>query len=250
MSTRRDTVYGWRSRLEETEALLTTGSARMRWLRRIYARVYRFLISRYGDEEKRAGENPAAEPASDCATPSGMPFMDNRKTDVGREPKSAVRIRDTLDRLHTANDQNPAAGPLSKGLVDEAWITVASESARVSSVRCQRLLKNEGIPARIVRRGDDRMVEVRLDHRDKAFSLIQKNRTALRTQIRRRKGRLLGAIYGLTFGMAVTVLAVVTVGLAGMDLTAMPHLRTLAMVGGALGAVFGWICGIPYHRRK
>lgn len=265
MSTPRGAVDGWRSRLAETETLLTSGSVRLRWLRSIYARVYRFLISRYGDEDQREDRQAAADGDRASATAPVMPFVDNRGITTGCEPKSTGRIRQTLDRLHAANEQNPTEGPLKAGLVDEAWIIVASESGHVSPVRCRRLLRREGIAARIVRRGDDRMVEVSLEDRDRAFALIQQNRPALKkkkggvagarnrilltTPTGHQLARLMGAICGLAFGMAIAVLTYIVVGLAVAELTALPDIGSLAMIGGAFGAVVGWLFGTHYFHR-
>ena len=53
-------VAYWRSRLIVSQEQYQTGSPHLRWLRRVYIRVYRFLLSQYGEAREGAESPPFA----------------------------------------------------------------------------------------------------------------------------------------------------------------------------------------------
>lgn len=191
-------VKRWQCRLDENERLAADGSVQRQWLPRIYARIYRFLLSCYGEGDWRADD------VAD-ATTARNPLEDHTDGTAGAAPKSAEQIRSTLGAIHEACGEGVEPGPVLDGrLHDDAWIAVTSESALVSPRRCVRFLRKHGIPAMRIRRGDDTIVAVHAGVRDRAMELIAENREVLRVRARRARwirtaglGTLVGTALGL-----------------------------------------------------
>ncbi len=214
MVSRSQLVESWRARLVENQRMLTEGSPRRRWIRKIYVRVYDFLISCYGGEDWQADEE---REGSDEGQPSRMEFADYTQGAEGVRPKSTERIRATLNAVHAACDAPPAAGELSGGLSYRDWIAVASESGLLSPDRCVRLLESHGLVARKVTRGDDVIVEVYAGQRSDAMELLEDHRPKLRVVRRSRQrhrhgsrrsisvlgGGAAGAFFGIPVGLII-----------------------------------------------
>jgi len=209
MASRSQLVDGWRVRLAENRRLLTAGAPRRRWIRQIYVRVYRFLISVYGAEDWQAGEE-RKETSEDQR--SRMEFVDHTLGTKGAQPKPAERIRATLDAVHAACDTPPASGELSDGLRYRDWVAVASESGHLSADRCIRMLRRHGLVARKVYRGDDVIVEVYAGQRSEAMKLLEDRRSDVRSvQGSRQRSHplmvpLRGGIMGVLLGVQVGLL--------------------------------------------
>ncbi len=191
-------VKRWQSRLDENERLAVDGPAQRQWLPRIYARIYRFLLSCYGDGDWRADD------ASNVSTERSA-LEDHTDGVAGAAPKSVEQIRSALGAIHEACGEGADPGPLTDGhLRDDDWIAVSSESALVSPVRCVRLLQKHNLKAMWIRRGDDTIVVVHAGQREQAMNLIKKNRETLRIRTRRAwwigtacLGTLIGTVLGL-----------------------------------------------------
>ena len=168
MSARTRIVDRWRTRLAESQQRVVGCPAHRRWIHHVYSRVYRFLIACYGiDEWQTDGD-------ADCDRDTGasrMEFVDNTRSEQGTPPKSAERIRATLDAVHDARENQPQPGKRGGGLEFDDWIAVASESGLVSPRRFVRLLRLNDIESRQVRRGDDVIVEVFAGRREEASGL-------------------------------------------------------------------------------
>jgi hypothetical protein len=242
MASRSQLVEGWRLRLAENRRLLTEGAPRRRWIRQIYIHIYAFLVSCYGGEDWRADQE--REGTSE-GQPTRMEFVDHTLGEKGAQPKSAERIRATLDAVHAACDSPPASGELSDGLRYEDWIAVASESGLLSPDRCVRLLKRHGLVARKVRRGDDVIVEVYAGQRSKAMKLLEDHEPALKIvpRSRQRSRRAIGVVGG---GVAGAFLGI-PVGLLLAGILDKEYELRLSPTGGQiLWAVFtvSWLCSI------
>jgi hypothetical protein len=169
----------WRSRLAEAEHQIAVDPTRQRWLPGIYVRVYRFLLSCYGDEA-------AAESFADGAA-DRMEFHGELREFDGAGAKPVETIRAALGAIHDARGEGAPAGPLvDGGLRDGDWIAVAAASSRVSPAACCRLLREQGLQARQTRRAGDTMVMVPGEQRERAFRLLRENRDQLRATRRRR----------------------------------------------------------------
>ncbi len=169
---RRTLVERWNSRLAENELLLRTGSQQMRWLRRMYVRIYRFLVSVYGSDDNTVSlSEDHWEDARDEHV-SHMPFVDNTTDQDGLRPKSAARIRAALKKVHAANNQAAAPGPLRE-ISKEDWVTVATWS-RFSCIMQEgiRALNEKGITVRQVWQGDRASIQVSYRSFDEATAAL------------------------------------------------------------------------------
>ncbi len=199
MSARTRIVDRWRTRLAESQQRVVGCPAHRRWIHHVYSRVYRFLIACYGiDEWQTDGD-------ADCDRDTGasrMEFVDNTRSEQGTPPKSAERIRATLDAVHDARENQPQPGKRGGGLEFDDWIAVASESGLVSPRRFVRLLRLNDIESRQVRRGDDVIVEVFAGRREEASEILEANRPSLRIRPRNRRGSvaILRGIGNVCFG--------------------------------------------------
>jgi len=185
MSARTRIVERWRTRLAESQRRVDGCPVHRRWIHQIYARIYRFLISCYGVGEWRSDADADRDGEADA---SRMEFVDNTEGEQGTRPKSAERIRATLDAVRDAMENPSKPGQLSGGLQFTDWVAVASESSRVSPSRLVRLLRLNDIEARQVRRGDDVIVEVFAGRREDAMKLLESHRPSLVIQRRNRRG--------------------------------------------------------------
>lgn len=155
MSDRSDLAAYWRSRLAASEEQCLHGSPHLSWLRRMYIRIYRFLLSQYGEMQPTTAS--ADNPPSAAA-----PLVDH--TDHhGRPPKAPGKIQAILKDIHVANDRLDKPGPLVKGVPAGEWIVVATRRDRRWPHRSAGWLRRNGIPARVVGHGRSAVVEVRSD---------------------------------------------------------------------------------------
>jgi len=240
MSAQTRIVERWRARLAESRQRVAECPAHRRWVHQIYARIYQFLISCYGIGEWRTDED--ADRSPDVET-SHMEFVDNTVGEHGARPKSAERIRATLDAVHEARGNAPSPG--QRGSLEYAdWIAVASQSGAVSPKRFIRLLRLNDIESRQVRRGDDVIVEVYAGRREEAMELLERHRAELR--LSRRRGlcaMLLGPENAHSGGIAGAVLGIPWMLLVVGIIDSEYSLRTSPRGGLILWSVFavGWI---------
>ena len=146
MAASQQLVQRWNERLAVGERLLTNPSPRLRWLGRVYIRLYRFLLSVYGRGEWRS--DTASPPGEDQdfdadASASRMPFVDLTSHDPGAPAKSLEQIRYTLKSMHLANSRTVEIGPLREGLQPESWIAIGETRKFRADVLCEALRKAE-----------------------------------------------------------------------------------------------------------
>jgi hypothetical protein len=185
----------WSKHLQECERLLAAPPTRGTWLRRAYARLYRFLIAQYGDA-----------PASADA-PSSMPFVASTESLEGRAARSPGQLRAALKQIRAAQPLPPA--PLSKEApAAETWITVAQKHERYDLAACARLLEHYDIPCRELQQNTHRLLQVPVYYRSEALALIAAGRDRLRIApvvFRQHRARVRGELAGfaMTLGFSL-----------------------------------------------
>ena len=163
MSTRQHLVEEWKANLATNAQDDIGRERRFGWFRQVYTRIYRFLISYYGEGEWRgSGEDDA------LLSTSRMPFVDYRPTTDGLVPKSAERIRATLDSIHDSNPRIATPGT-TQGVGDDTWVVVAARKKLQAANAVHRRLAVCGIPARIQNRTTD--IAIAVPHRDFSAAL-------------------------------------------------------------------------------
>lgn len=172
MSTRAELVARWQDQLAVSESLLDTSSSRLWWLWRMRARLYRFLLSCYGESTWET------EPRSEVAQRSNnsSALIDNTATLAGLQPRSADRIRATLESVKVAIDRDAPQGPLVHGLAKQDWIRVAAFRHAFHSNRLLLALAVADIDAKTWIQGKWFVVEVRRLDYDAAFQIAREVR--------------------------------------------------------------------------
>jgi hypothetical protein len=236
MSDRSEVVASWRSRLSASEEQLAHGSPHLQWLRRMYIRVYRFLLSQYGE----ASDSP---PVSETPV-SLMPLVDNTDRH-GRPPKQPGKIQAILKDIHVANERLDKPGPLAKGMAPGSWLVVASRREKWIPGRCLNALRENGIPARLTRSGGDVAVEVEAKDLESASRILHHARRDL-TYARKPPPllvlALIATIVGAGFGAFAGLFIAIPVAAASDGGTVAPWI-VIAMT--ALGAGAGLACWTP-----
>jgi hypothetical protein len=184
MVARQQLVEDWKSGLAESEQRLAAGSTRFHWLRRVYVRIYRFLISAYGDTGWRADAGDSVSPREEETPASRMPFVDHTTDDSGVDPKSAARIRQTLKNVHAANPQQQRG--VLVGVAAREWVTLTSRKKSRQISHLQRVLVKRGFEVRQVRRITDYALEVQHFDFDAALDLVNRTPTAGSEQMAQR----------------------------------------------------------------
>src|SRR5688572_26221259 len=90
------TVQRWQDQLAINERLLSSQSDRFRWLRRLYVRLYQFLVSRYGEQAE-----PLEAAVENQNQVSRMPFEDLTLDHRGLQPRSAQSVRYVLEQIQS-----------------------------------------------------------------------------------------------------------------------------------------------------
>lgn len=168
INTRQHLVEGWKANLAVNTQEDVDRERSFAWFRQIYSRIYRFLISCYGEGEWRgAGEESQVSvgPSSDA---SRMAFVDYRSTTVGLVPKSAERIRATLDSIHDSNPGIAIPGTTTS-IGDDTWVVVAARKRCKAANAVHRRLIVCGIDARIQNRTTD--IAIAVPHKDFSAAL-------------------------------------------------------------------------------
>lgn len=165
MATARDKLISdWRERLAAAEAVDTTAESRPAWLARLQIRLYRFLLSLYGDAEWTTMPPRRAVPKSAADQQTGAVIFDSSAALplAGKPPKSLGQIQAVLKSVVNAQSQAPPAGPLTGGLLPESWVTVALAAPkhwhRINYVA--ESLRRRGIESRLKLHGSRYVLEV------------------------------------------------------------------------------------------
>lgn len=165
---RDELIADWHERLAAASQTSTESSSRAAWLARLRLRLYRFLLSLYGEGNWNAPKK-TVQPSSDCHAvaigPEALPLS-------GKPAKDESTIRAALHSLASARELKPEPGPLMGGIDRDAWVVVASASRGLDSQLSAEALRAKGMIPRIVSRNRDVTVEVRVQHRIAAAELI------------------------------------------------------------------------------
>ena len=146
MVPRDQLIADWQNRLAAASHAEEPPSSRAAWLARLRERLYRFLLSLYGDGHWRVpGQvdiqtSPGGSDSVVFDAPDALPL-------AGKPPKSDDTIRSVLDAVASANDEKQAQGPLA-GLTNRKLIVIVTARSGLDLVRCSQLLISEGIIAR------------------------------------------------------------------------------------------------------
>jgi hypothetical protein len=258
MVTRKQLVSHWREALERSEAEADRVSPQRSWIKRIYARVFRFLLAVYGSADWRAGgsegESWVADDDEIADRGQGMELVDLRSDDQGTPPKDADRIRQTLQTLHAAGP-DAGSGPNAGGLRADEWIVVASKRDGAAINLCAAALRKSGIRFRRRRLGRDTVVQVQCADREGALMLLDDLRDRAAEPPKKRPVRRskmyciwMGAGFGGCIGAMISLDSHQMVA-AGAWVVHSPIQVVFDAVCGALaGALFGWL--VAYHPWK
>jgi hypothetical protein len=259
MSGREQLIRDWRDRLAQSEAELECASPNRRWIKRIYVRLYRFLLAMYGRGDWTADDTlsltDGTETPDDDSHQSHMELIDLRTEIGGAPPKSVAQIRQTLKTVHAAAEPTEQIGPHAKGLQPEDWIVAASQRDGVVLQRFAEALNLAGVPCRRRRLGRDTVVEVRLFHQEEASELLKnlgsrvgESPQQIRYELASR--RLVRILTGLFMGGLLPFLAFATFHFYCDTPPADDQLPTV-VIGMLVGAVCGGIvCSEIARRRK
>lgn len=175
MSTRAELISDWQTHLTAAEQSAGCASS-LRWLIAARVRLYRFLLSLYGDGGWNA--DSLAEPRSAAGGAAvvidsleALPFY-------GKPAKTAGKIQSVLKSVANANDAPPPAGPLVEGLEPGSWMLVATTFDRTTARIHVDWLRKHAIEARFAAKGYRFSVEVPAAYYREALPLMRNRRIA------------------------------------------------------------------------
>jgi hypothetical protein len=146
MVPRDQLIADWQNRLAAAGHVRELPSSRAAWLARLRQRLYRFLLSLYGDGhwnvpgQVDTQKSPGGSDSVVHDAPGALPL-------AGKPAKSDDTIRSVLDAVASANDEKQAQGPLA-GLTNRKLVVIVTARSGLDLVRCNQLLISEGIIAR------------------------------------------------------------------------------------------------------
>jgi hypothetical protein len=177
MSTARDKLIAdWRARLDAAEAEPVASSPRRAWLVRVRTRLYRFLLSLYGDGAWRADDQVPPEPA--VQEPA---VVFDAEALAGKPAKDEGKIRSVLKAVANSQDHRPQSGTLTADeVLANCWFVVATTGSNLSLPRCHDLLERNHIECRTQARGDEMVLEVPAQQRYEAMALLDERRALVR----------------------------------------------------------------------
>jgi hypothetical protein len=171
MATTRDQLIAdWQRRLAEAEVVAPDETSRPAWLTRLRLRLYRFLISLYGEGSWNGG-NVIANDRENARR--NVVVADQVLPPAGKPAKDESSIRSALQTFASGRDEKSVAGPLAAGSDHAAWIVVASTSWGLDPTKSASALAENEIQSRTVGRANEITVEVRSLHQDHAMKIIQ-----------------------------------------------------------------------------
>jgi len=183
-------IADWQERLVAAETEPVAGSPHRAWLARVRSRLYRFLLSLYGEGSWRAsGQSPADAPQSGS---TGIVFdSPEAESLTGKPAKQPGKIRSVLKTVASSQDHRLPAGSLSGAeVVANRWLIVASEDARWNLPRSQSLLRSYGVECRMVRYAGKWAIEVPAADHYQAWQLLDERRDKLQRPPGREQVRL------------------------------------------------------------
>lgn len=259
MSGREQLIRDWWDRLAQSEAEMESASLHRRWIKRIYVRLFRFLLAVYGRGDWTAGETPESagdgETSADDSPQTHMELIDLRTDTGGAPPKSVAQIRHTLKTVHNAVSEKQI-GPHAHGLDPEDWIVVASRRDGVILPRFGEVLYLAGVPWRCRRLGRDTVMEVRLFHEEEALDLLSELGSSVRNSRRERRiptpresRRVVRAITSAFLGAIIPVFGFVIYRDFHPNAPA-DQLVLVILIGMLVGGVCGEFVGSEIERRR
>jgi hypothetical protein len=209
-----NTIERWKEQLASNERLLTSESDRFKWIRKLYVRLYQFLLNRYGDDAEHCVVYAATY--HDGNPGSSMPFVDLTSDHRGLQARSPEALRYALEKIHSHQPQPAKSGIHSSSTANEFIVVATSQTLRISS--CEIVLRISQIPFRKRRHGPDEVLEVPFELRDAAFAAIK---SFPKKDLRRKRSDrwnvalipkfLMTAILLVILGLLLVLLATVTV---------------------------------------
>lgn len=145
MLSRGKLVQDWRRRLAAAEADGAEGERRT-WLAQMRLRLYRFLLSCYGDTAWRADEPSefGDETLADVHRGDTTTLLDCPLQ--GKPAKTSGKMLAVLKSVSAAQDHPAEAGPLLDGKAAEEWVVAVSmREKKLDRANCQELLRQHGI---------------------------------------------------------------------------------------------------------
>lgn len=177
MLSRGKLVQDWRRRLAAAEADGAEGERRT-WLAQMRLRLYRFLLSCYGDTAWRADEPSefGDETLADVQRGDTTTLLDVQLD--GKPAKTSGKIQAVLKSVSAAQDHPAEAGPLMGGIAAEEWVVAVSmREKQLDRANCQELLRQHGIASTWNLQGE---LEVRRFDLDRTVQLIRSYWDALK----------------------------------------------------------------------
>jgi len=204
-TSREQLIADWRERLSAAEASSTDSTTRQAWLLRVRIRLYRFLLSLYGDGDWSASPHQATEPPSVVFDSSDALALE------GKPAKGEDRIRAALAAVASAKPNVPELGPLAAGLPPDSWVVAASSKYVWLAREGFQLLMSNGLHPRLRQHGRVTFIEVQAGERSAAFALIGDWRSRARSapeSIRARHENAYSSLVTVVFVVSVMLLAI------------------------------------------
>jgi hypothetical protein len=157
--TARDKLIAeWQDRLAAAEAADLSSPGRPAWLARLQIRLYRFLLSLYGDSDWTTTPPRRLSRKSDADGSGDSVIFDSHEASLlcGKPAKSAGKIQAVLKSVANAQDGPLQAGPL----VAQNWVKIAGARPHETAQSCAEFFRARGICARAVDHGDESSIEV------------------------------------------------------------------------------------------
>ena len=112
MATTRDQLIAdWQKRLAAASEAPDEPTSRAVWLAHLRVRLYRFLLSLYGEGDWNAPEGAPESPSSVVIDAQTLPL-------AGKPAKDEDAIRAVLKSVAGACENKPQAGPFAAGIED------------------------------------------------------------------------------------------------------------------------------------
>ena len=217
-TTRDKLIADWRGRLHAAEELLAAGP-RYAWLARMRIRLFRFLLSCYAKEAWRTSPyaHRVKSKTDDVAAADSVVFDAPEAALLhGKPAKGAGKIQAVLKSVAGAQDHPPAMGPLTNGIPQDCWVTVALYDDDETPYQLAQQLEFEGLACRVRICGPNTAVDVPSAHRKQALLIIRSSQAWQRN--RNGKGpmalRVADLVFVLTImGPQIAFILVAAVGL-------------------------------------
>jgi len=178
--TRDELIADWETRLSAAETEPVGSSPQRAWLARVRSRLYRFLLSLYGEGKWRGSGHSTTEAPPAAST--GIVFdSPDAESLTGKPAKQIGKIRSVLKTVASSQDHRPPAGSLSGAeVVANRWLIVADEEDRWILPRCQIVLRQQGVECRRVCSAGYWALEVPPPDHHRASQLLDERRAELR----------------------------------------------------------------------